>query len=218
MKLLRTMLITIAAVLATSCSESSFSSSDNKKTPVAAKEPMAKPQPVPASDVAVPSDPCTDSGVTQVKLLTLSAKNNSANQTLRYEVSLLDCNGKPLPIPQAPLLFDVDSQSMELTARATQFTIQDSQGQTVTSGSMEKIDGSDLFGKQSETHYHWKADNLQIPVTDYKFYFIADVSNRIMTEFGVMMPPTSGSVQFDTYLRIGDAAPVQQKITWSYDK
>lgn len=217
MKLVQIMLLALTTALAASCAESSFSSSDSKKTPAAQKqEPAQKPDV--AAGSAVPAEPCTDSGVTQVKLLTSSVKNNTANQTLRYEVSLLDCKGQPKPIPQAPLLFDIDSQTFELTAKATPYVIENSQGQTVTSGSMEKVDGSDLFGKQSETHYHWKADNLQIPGTDYKFFFIADVSNRIMTEFGSMFPPTSGSVQFDTYLRIGDAAPVQQKITWSYDK
>ncbi len=236
MKQMRFTLLALVALTAMACAESSFNSGEGKKAPAAPKTVNTPPAPAPqaadgtnsgTSDPLPPgvppsvpagTKPCTDAGITQVRLLTVSAYNNAANQTLRYEVSLVDCDGKPKPIPQAPLLFDIDSQSMDITQREVPYTIENSQKQVVTSGNTSVVSGSDLFGNQEASRFHWKADNLQIPATDYKFYFVADVSNRNMTEFGVILPPTSGEVQFDTYLRIGDAQPVQQKIKWIYSK
>lgn len=237
MKRMQITLLALVGFIATACAESSFNSGEGKKAPTApsktvSTQPSQIPQtadgtnsgvsdPLPAGvppSTPAGTQPCTDAGITQVRLLTASAYNNAANQSLRYELSLVDCDGKPKPIPQAPLLFDIDSQSMDITQREVPYTIENTAKQSVATGTAAVVSGSDLFGNQEASRFHWKADNLHIPATDYKFYFVADVSKRIMTEFGVMLPPTSGEVQFKTYLRIGDALPVQQEIKWIYSK
>lgn len=220
MKIIKHSSIILSGLLLVSCGESSFSGTTSRSVPTSeTNDPSGGDSStttdnnMPDEDKTADATPCVDKSKTTVNLLTTNVKNNAAGQMIRYEVSLLDCMGNPKPIPEAPLLFDVDAVALfDITNFKVPYSVQDSSSNTLASGGMNLISGSDLFGVAGVNRYHWRIDSFTIKNGDKKLYLNLDVSN-------LAWQPSTGATAdaayvFSTYLRIGDAEPVEQKVTW----
>lgn len=151
---------------------------------------------------------------TKVKLLTQSVRMNAQNQWLEYEVSLIDCWGNPKPIPEAPLLFDIDAVSVRRISHGLNFTLNNSSGESTTQGTLDFITGVDLFGQQGPHFFHWSLATLNVKNDSMKITLRVDVSNLQWRSYEGRNERINGGYEFSTFLRLGDASPVEQKVKW----
>lgn len=234
MKMAPSWAATLATFLVVACGESSFSGGSGGRQMPTANTDDAKPETIgdESPDGAGGGETGGENGEenstgnaqdcaenpqdrTQVRLLTDAVKNNAANQLVRYELSLVDCEGNPKPIPRAPLLFDINAQAtFDLNAQKLPFVIQNASGESIASGKMNLIQGSDLFGVKGSNYFHWRIDEFSFDNADKKLYLNVDVSNLGWQPFN-QQERTGNTYTFATYLRIGDADPVEQKVKWT---
>ncbi len=222
MKTIPSWAASLATFLLVACGESSFSAGQSRGEAPRNKEPLTsevKPGNLDAeSPGGTNSSDCTSNPQdrTQVRLLTDAVKNNATNQIVRYELWLVDCYGNPKPIPKAPLLFDINAQAtFDVSSQKVPFVIQNEQGASVTSGKMNLIRGSDLFGVKGNNYFHWRIDEFSFDNTDKRLYLNLDVSNLGWQPFSGDEARSGTEFTFTTYLKIGDANPVEQKVKWT---
>lgn len=205
----------LATLLIVACGESTFSGGSGGRQLPATRTEDAKAGKV-GHESPGESQDCTvnQHDRTQVRLLTDAVKNNAADQLVRYELWLVDCEGNPKSIPEAPLLFDINAQAtFDLNSQQLPFVMQDVQGASIASGKMNLIRGSDLFGVQGNNYFHWRIDQFSFDNVGDKLYLNVNVSNLGWQPFN-SQERTGTAYTFATFLRIGDADPVEQMVKW----
>jgi len=210
-----------------SCAPSGFNGSTGvaKKDSAEAK-PAGKPKPpvspgtpIPSGTIepqtVLPTSPvpgkCTDAGTTVAKLLTTSGITNGAsNQFLEYELSMEDCEGVVTPITARVILFDLDAESE--SPRPLPYQVKSQDGLMLSSGVLQTINGSDLFGVIGLNRFHHRTNNnIDVPSAHRKIKLSIDLSNTVHQPMG-SGDTVSPQALISTFLRFGDAAPVKMPV------
>jgi hypothetical protein len=151
---------------------------------------------------------CGADGVTNANLLTPSVKNGSPGNYLEYELSIADCSGKPRPLTAEKILFDIDATLLGSGVNKP-LSYQVASTDNTLKGILQNIQGTDLFGRTGANFHHYATDqsiNFATNATSMKLRIeLAGLLMRTTTTKGTTAPN-----QVATYLRIGQASPVQQ--------
>lgn len=212
----------IAAFILAACNDGKFSqSAGGGPQPEATQAPV---EPTIVSAAPTPTPGCTTAGTTVVKLLTASVTNKAANQIIKYQLSMNDCQGVETPIKATEIKFDVNavmvvaSTSGSPSGTALPYTVQSPEGQTLSSGSLEIVQGEDLFGNASPSYWHYKTNNpINITGGIKQVILSVDISNSENH-----LPSNTGGTGtypatevIETFLRFGDAEAVKQPVTFN---
>lgn len=163
-----------------------------------------------SEEVSTP-DTCDENGVTKASLLTASTKNQTAGNYIDYQISLADCAGWSMVLQNKPILFDLDAFIQG--SYSLRYDVND--GNSIYSGELKHVSGSDLFGNQGSSFGHWAT--APIPFTTS----VRVVTLRIHLMGGKFIPneeayrgTTSITQDFyiKTFLRFGEAQPVTKKV------
>ncbi len=152
---------------------------------------------------------CSDEGATSSRLVTPELANGKKGNHVIYELSLTDCDGKPKSIADARIYFDVDGEHDSETIDV-QFKLE--AGGNTVSGVLDKVKGEDLFGKKGDKFFFFRSsktaslDAETMPAT-IRF----DLAGRHFIPY-IEGKPTPDSPTMNTYMRIGDAASVENTV------
>ena len=151
---------------------------------------------------------CGADGVTNAKLLTPAGKYGSPGNYLEYELSIVDCSGNPRPLTAEKILFDIDATLLGSGVNKP-LSYQVASTDNSLKGILQNIQGTDLFGRTGANFHHYSTDqsiNFATKATSMKLRIeLAGLMMRTTTTKGTTAPN-----QVATYLRIGQAIPVQQ--------
>lgn len=203
-----------------SCNQGSDFTAQNAKKSPPAPTPVTGPSNQSDGNGETPPDnttvgtvgDCKKDGVTKVKLLTSTIPNNAPQQWVEYEVRLVDCDGKSIPVKDRPILFDIDA-TISPMGNNIAYEISNLPGEKSfqKSGTLKFQPNKDLFGKVGPNYAFWMTDPITI-----------EDSNALhlttkMGGFYIQSLTDPGLLQFkiQSFLRFGDAVPVQQEITVS---
>ncbi len=217
MRILSFIAINLSLLAFCGCNQGSdFTGNNAKKTPPAqTKSPqVSDPQDSNGSpadgDQFSGGDQCTESGVTKVRLLTESIPNQAPQQWIEYDVRLEDCDGNLIPVVNRPILFDLDA-SISPNVVNISYSISNIAGETPfsTDGELLYQPNKDLFGKTGSNYAHWMTEPVTINSQHTALHLTIKMSNLLITSLN-----DSGIFEFSvpSYLRFGDAAPVQQDV------
>ena len=211
-----TIVALMSLVLISSCKSSEFSGEGNRAAPAATPTPTPLPTvtmtPVPTATMT-PS-PCVGDGLTQAKLLTTSIVGQAAAQYLDYDVQLTDCNGNPKALSNAVLSFDLNAVTDSGFAALPYELSVSTNASNKISDKLQGIPGSDLFGKTGSNYAHWQTQSISFVPQSATIRLRIDVSNRLILPIGSSSSTKlTAPVSIPSYLKLGDAAPVQQNIT-----
>ncbi len=151
---------------------------------------------------------------TKVALLSKSMSTKPMVQSIKYELSSISCkDGKAVPIMNESLFFDLNGTINKGNAGfpAISYVVSDSSsGNLITQGTLEVVEGSDLFGNTGG-YAHWKTNTLTYTSTLEKVILEIKLDN-------IAIAPAAGgnAPSMDSYLRIGPAIPVTQPIMVTY--
>lgn len=206
----------VFTVLFSGCKTNDF----NASSPAPATTPKPSPSDVPVATAApspLPSG-CSGDGVSQVKLLTTSIQAGAPNQFVDFEIQWTDCNGNPKAISNANLKFDINAYSDLYTGPVVKpipYTVSLSDGSSdAISDMFQGVIGSDLFGSNNTTYCHWEAKPLTYVPKAATIRLRLDLSNhQFSAQASTAGAKTSVAFPMPMFLRLGDAAPVQQSIT-----
>lgn len=215
----------VFAALSLSCNNNKFKESagpQGNPTPVQQGQDHSLPQ-TQGGQVVLPPQPtsgCNTAGTTAVKLLTDAVVNKAPNQIIKYELSMNDCQGVQTPITASEIKFDLNSYYVGATighpGPPLPFTLQGLDGAQLSSGSLNVVLGTDLFGNSSVGHWHYKT-NTPINVSNgiKQVVLSVDISN---SENHLVANPAAGSLPptevISTFLSFGNAKPVEQPVTF----
>jgi hypothetical protein len=155
-------------------------------------------------DDAIQKNGCIDPPKTTVNLRTQQVRNATAGEIIEYEIFVTDCNGKRLPINANYILFDIDAEVSQPTANS--YTIENG-----PQGTMQVIEGVDLFGKAGPNYFHSRTDQT-ITINNQTKSAILKIGLLGERYSPIGNPGAPGSFQLPTYLRFGNAQPVQQNV------
>ena len=151
---------------------------------------------------------CGADGVTTANLLTPTVKNGSQGNFLEYELSIADCSGNPRPLTADKILFDIDATLLGSGVNKP-LAYQVASADNSLKGVLLNIQGTDLFGRSGANFHHYATDqsiNFATKTPSLKLRIeLAGLLMRTTTTKGTTAPN-----QVATYLRIGQANPVQQ--------
>lgn len=172
----------------------------------AAPNPSVKPGATP-SDVVIPPD-CGDAGATQARLLTPTIDVEAADAHLEYEIYRTDCDGVVQVFAADKILFDLDAWGAytDIDATITQ------EGSTPLPTKMKLTIGSDLFGHTGDSWAHQETtEKVEVKGAAKSVRLRIDLAGRNLSprEMPTGGPAADGSVPIPTYLRFGDATPIQ---------
>lgn len=194
------LILTLALIWIISCkSDTGFHSSNEKKElQVLPYATPFIPQPVP-SYLPMPTPNCSEGRFTEAKLVTRTLTNKKTPQSLEYELSISDCNG-PQKVTSSQVLFDI-KYSFSSNTSGYDYEVRSSLGKFLGKGTMQVVEGSDLFGKNEPGFSHFKTDEVQIIESDtYNIRLIIDFSGR---EFVKSEYNSTDDAQ--TFLKFGNA-------------
>jgi hypothetical protein len=158
-------------------------------------------------DVEPPSGPCGQGGVTKVRLLSPSVTSEAADNHLDYEISAVDCDGKPLGRMEGAIDFDIGATTK---IGKTPLPYSSLDGASAQRGVLQPVKGQDLFGNTGEKYQFFRSSQAVTLNTDTK-----SVKIRIELDGTPIKAYTPEDIQdgtVATYLRFGDAAPVKQSV------
>jgi hypothetical protein len=187
-------------------------------TPSPSLTPTTSTNPIPEDTIGqtpvVPSK-CTDAGKTIAKLLTTGGITNDApNQFLEYELSMEDCEGVTTPITASVILFDLDAEILD-GPKTLSYQVKSQDGALLSSGALQSINGSDLFGVIGPNRFHHRTNsNINVPVSHRKVRLTIDLSFTNNQPMGSVMTGPVARAVIQTYLRFGDASPVKMPVTF----
>ncbi len=185
-------------------------------TPVPTSAPVPIPTPQPT---AFPIPPNCTTGVTTAVLKTNFVNQSLPVRKIEYDISLLDCQGRPMLFTTNYLLFDVDAihQETESISGLVKFKVVNAIDNEAISGDMNLIVGSDLFGRVGPQWQHWSTDqliNFATPTT--LIHLTIDISDMWLTRPVIASSYTpDGNMSIATYLRFGTTSPVQGNVKMS---
>lgn len=205
--------LTLLAVVS-ACKSSEFSGEGSPSAPAATPSPTPTTTLIPSPTIT-PS-PCVGDGVTQAKLLTTGVVSQAANQFLDYDVQLVDCNGNPKALNNAILRFDLDAvTNASILPLPYELSVSTNASNKI-SDKLQAISGSDLFGKTGKNYSYWQTQSISFVPQSAVIRLRIDVSNRLILPINsTSSSKLTAPVSIPTYLKLGEAAPVQQNITVS---
>lgn len=154
-----------------------------------------------------PSGPCGQGGVTKVRLLSPSVTSAAFDNHLDYEISAVDCDGKPIGKMEGAIDFDIGASTR---IGGTPLPYSSLDGANAQRGVLQPVQGQDLFGNTGEKYQFFRTSQAVTLNTDTK-------SVKIRIELGgtgikAYTPEDIQNGTVATYLRFGDAAPVKQSV------
>ncbi|MBC7658806.1 MAG: hypothetical protein H7249_03775 [Chitinophagaceae bacterium] len=160
-----------------------------------------------ASNAPVSACKSTDTNITTVKLLSTGIDLSAKSQVVDYELSIVSCkDGSVVPFNNQPVAFDLNLKMGGDFASAAYAILDTTSKKATTSGRLSQVDGSDLFGNVGIGYSHFVTKSLSFASNVDKVLLEITLTNaQLSTEH-----PNDPLAQ--TYLKIGDAAPVQQDV------
>jgi hypothetical protein len=145
-------------------------------------------------------------GITQAKLLSNGISTQLGTQTLRYELSVLNCkDGSVQSLKDQPILFDLDA-SLATGFQPVPYSILDTQGVMISTATLQVVMGSDLFGNTGN-FAHWTTENFSYSNELEKLIL------EIKLENVQVLPRNPTDLAINSFLRIGSAQAVTQPLT-----
>jgi len=145
-------------------------------------------------------------GITQARLLSNGISTLLGTQTLRYELSVLNCkDGSVESLKDQPVFFDLNA-SLSQGFQPVPYTVLDIAGTAISNSTFQVVTGSDLFGNTG-SYAHW---------TTQSFSYTAKLEKLILEiklENIQVQPINPADTKIDSYLRIGKAQAVTQALT-----
>ncbi|HYX36980.1 MAG TPA: hypothetical protein VE954_28095 [Oligoflexus sp.] len=206
-------LILVLSLGATACSGSKFSS--KTEAGVAEAESLegdggstgtsGDANGTPTSSGPIAGCDQTAVGITQAKLLSNGISTQLGTQTLRYELSVLNCkDGSVQSLKDQPVLFDLDAQ-LATGFQPVAYAVLDSQGVAISNATLQVVTGSDLFGNTGN-FAHWTTQNFSYSSQLEKLIL------EIKLENCQVLPRNVTDTQIKSFLRIGTAQAVTQPL------
>jgi hypothetical protein len=164
-----------------------------------------------------PTD-CTPDGITQAKLLTPTVQNNIAEQTLEYELSVTNCEGVAQTIKSNFIYFDLDVLILSRVSDEVSFVVWNAtRSKKFAEGSLQNINGSDLFGKTGPLFNHNKTDQaVQFDTEEKSLILKLTMRKWSMAPIAMQSTPPADpyvtAFTSDSYLRYGEAQPVKTSV------
>lgn len=149
-------------------------------------------------------------GITSVKLLTPEVVQGTGSE-LKYEVSLIDCDGKVLPFDAAFIAFDMDAVTREITNELP-FHVRNSDNTEQANGTLAVVGGSDLFGNTGNYFHHRSTQPIRFHSPTKTLIFTLDISKQIILKPRSMQFVVPAKFQVPTYLKLGEATPAQTDV------
>ncbi|RZA20490.1 MAG: hypothetical protein EOP10_18120 [Proteobacteria bacterium] len=182
-----------------------------KKLPVKKDEPVTDPETEVGDTVPVtPEIPKCDVGESEVlnaALLSTGIDLSLKNQIIKYELSLQSCkDGSIIPINDQTILFDLDLVFKNTDQKISYSVVESSSSKSIVSGDLTMVPNKDLFGKTGSNYQHWKTLNVSFTTKVEKVILEFNLKNAQLSAYN----PLDTTVE--TYLRVGDAAPVRTRI------
>ncbi len=144
-------------------------------------------------------------GITQAKLLSNGISTQLGTQTLRYELSVLNCkDGSVQSLKDQPILFDLDA-SLATGFQPVAYAVLDTQGVQISTSTLQVVTGSDLFGNTGN-FAHWTTQNFSYSSQLEKLIL------EIKLENIQVLPRNEADTQIKSFLRIGSAQAVTQPL------
>lgn len=144
-------------------------------------------------------------GVTQAKLLSQGFRTSLGNQTLSYELTVINCqNGQRESLSNQPIFFDLNG-SITGGFKTIRYRILTGEGKEISNQNLEIVEGSDLFGNKGN-FAHWTTKN---------FSYTSDLPKlilEIILEDIQILPREEDAQVMASYLRVGEAKPVTQDL------
>ncbi len=155
----------------------------------------------------VPACDASQASITQVKLLSSGINFSLANQTLRYELSVVSCkDGSIIPIKDQNVSFDLNATSLNGFPNIAYSVLNAADSKSIASGKLNSIIGSDLFGHTGD-YAHWETDALNYATALDKVILEIELDNVQLTI------TDKKATTVDSYLKVGNAAAVTQALT-----
>lgn len=210
-----------------SCNYNKFKSSGGgqEKPPLIPNVvPLQAPQIPAIAPTSIPVAPptptigCTSAGTTVARLISNRVVNGAPGQLLQYELSMLDCQGVQTPITANIILFDINAtlDAAQTGGFGLPYSVTIPNGPIAGQGILNGIRGSDLFGNISPSYFHYSTNTLiNLPAQIRSIILSVDLSNEVNHTPGTVpggpFPPLE---IISTFLRFGNATPVEQRVTF----
>ena len=148
---------------------------------------------------------CSAAENTRSVLLTKTISRELVQKELLYEMYALDCAGKP--IESGYISFDFDYITSAIGTLSYKI-LHSETDEIVMSGSLDLIEGEDIFGSKTEGASYYRTDKKIIFGSEAKLIFSIDVSSVVFTD-----PSESNAYdQLPTHLRIGSYNPTLENV------
>ncbi len=201
------------------CKKTSFEREDGVLQPSPSATPKVIVDPLPSN--ISKSTVCTQDGKTAAELKTPTVKNGAANQSLTYEIQLLNCDDTKKDWLKAGVMFDLNGRIFNLTQvqSTIQYSIKVIKPTNITktyAGKMVLIKGADLFGNVADNYYFLRTSDLldypkEVEVIEFKLSMSGVIVGS--NEDGpTASAPISNFSSLDTFLRIGNSQPIQKAV------
>ncbi len=211
------MLKLLLLVFVVGCKSSGFTGNKDETSAAApTPAPVIAPPPAPVPPAVIPPAPapCTDDGVIVAKSMTQKILNGRPNQIIIFELTLKDCFGKERIIQTNQIRFDFQAVISQPVPNYLAYRLKTREQNILSSGTMDKKQGSDLFGTISPDRFYWKTvGDLKIPPTTTLLYLEIDVSNLVY-HLDQTTTPIPKVEAIPMYLAFGTAAPVTTTINY----
>lgn len=165
--------------------------------------------PVKPNDTTVEKPKCDAGsvGLTSVTLLSTGVKLNTNAQTIRYELSVINCaDGSILPINDQAISFDIDAIAINGFADIAYRVLDSATSKEISVGDLEIIPGSDLFGNTGNVA-HWETETLSYSTAVEKLIL------EIVMDGSPFNAKTPTATSIASFLKVGTSQAVQQDLT-----
>lgn len=146
--------------------------------------------------------------LTHSRLLTAGLSRSQTQQIIRYEISALSCvDGQNLSLQNQAIAFDLDVIASSRPQPISYQIFAPYQAESIGGGILDRVDGSDLFGRQGEFH-HWRTASLTYASE------VHTVILEIRIEQMKLKPWKDSDKSADSFLQIGEARAIAQPLLW----
>lgn len=151
--------------------------------------------------------PCTDEGLTKVRLLSPSVVSGDPQNHLDYEISAVDCAGNPLSNLKGAIDFDIGAVTTISLGGLTYTTID---GGVQRAGRLDAIGGQDLFGNSGPEYQFFRTSEvIELNNKTKTIQFRIELGGSTIESY---TSQGGDGATVATYLRFGSAAAVEQSV------
>ncbi len=159
-----------------------------------------------------PKDCDTFMAQTQAKLLTDVIVNTRDRQDVKYELTLVNCEGDFIDLNDSPILFDINAflsaeNSQEVSSLP--YSIENEKNEIIMDGSLDLIRGQDLFGVTDSNRFHWKTARITQEISLKKVFFTFVLSGYELKTMN------QSEDRISTFLKVGQTQALQKDIRFS---